>query len=194
MSEVTRILSEIESGDPQAAEKLLPLVYGELRKLAAAKLARERPGQTLQATALVHEAYLRLAGQSPDVHWDHRGHFFAAAAEAMRRILVERVRRRQSRKHGGGIPCQDLDPDHLPERQSLDPIKVLAVHEGLEKLAIKSPRKAELVKLRFFLGCTMAEAAEILGIALSTAEEDWTYAKAWLRRQWRRGEEKEPSA
>jgi RNA polymerase sigma factor (TIGR02999 family) len=194
MSEVTRILSQIESGDPQAAEKLLPLVYDELRKLAARRMALEKPGQTLQATALVHEAYVRLVGQAPARRWDHRGHFFAAAAEAMRRILVEKARRRQSQKRGGGMPRQILDPDDLPGRQSIDPVKVLAVHEGLVQLAVKSPRKAELVKLRFFLGCTMAEAADILGIALSTAEEDWTYAKAWLRRQWLRGEEKESSA
>ena len=194
MSEVTYILSQIESGDPAAAEQLLPLVYEELRKLAADKLAQEKPGQTLQATALVHEAYLRLVGQSPAHRWDHRGHFFAAAAEAMRRILVEKARRKKSGKHGGGMPRQDLDPDLLPGQRTIDPVKVLAVHEGLEQLAIKSPRKAELVKLRFFLGCTMAEAADILGIALSTAEEDWTYAKAWLRRQWLHGEEKDSSA
>ena len=194
MNDVTCILNAMEKGDPQAAERLLPLVYDELRRLASRKMAQEMPGQTLQATALVHEAYLRLVGQVPAQRWDHRGHFFAAAAEAMRRILVEKARRYKSRKRGGGVPRQDLDPDLLPGQQAFDPIKVLAVHEGLEKLAAKSPRKAELVKLRFFLGCTMAEAADILGIALSTAEEDWTYAKAWLRRQWLRGEEKESSA
>ena len=188
MTDVTRILSQIESGDPKATERLLPLVYDELRKLAARKIAHEKPGHTLQATALVHEAYLRLVGQAPEKQWDHRGHFFAAAAEAMRRILVETARRKQGLKHGGGIVRQTLDPDVLPGPRTVGPAEVLAVHEGLEALAAKSPRKAELVKLRYFLGCTMAEAAEILGIALATAEEDWNYAKAWLRRQWNRGE------
>ena len=190
MKEVTRILSAIDQGDPQAAAQLLPLVYDELRKLAARKMAQEKPGQTLQATALVHEAYLRLVGQAPDQHWEHRGHFFAAAAEAMRRILVERARHKQSRKHGGGIPRQDADPDGVPVADPLHPAEVLAVHEALDRLAAKSPRKAELVKLRYFLGCTMAEAAQILGIAQATAEEDWTYSKAWLRRHWFRGEQK----
>jgi RNA polymerase sigma factor (TIGR02999 family) len=190
VNDVTSILKAIEQGDPHAADQLLPLVYDELRKLAAWKMAQEKPGQTLQATALVHEAYLRLVGQSPDRHWDHRGHFFAAAAEAMRRILVEKARRQHSCKHGGGIAHQHADPDDLPGADALDPLEVLAVHEALERLALKSPRKAELVKLRYFLGCTMAEVAQILGIAQATAEEDWTYAKAWLRRQWLRGEEK----
>jgi RNA polymerase sigma factor (TIGR02999 family) len=148
MNDVTGILSAIEQGDPHAAAQLLPLVYDELRKLAAQKMAREKPGQTLQATALVHEVYLRLVGQTPDQHWDRRGHFFAAAAEAMRRILVEKARRKHSRKQGGGIPHQDVDPDDLPGADALDPLEVLAVHEALERLAMKSPRKAELVKLR----------------------------------------------
>jgi RNA polymerase sigma factor (TIGR02999 family) len=190
MSDVTTILKAIEQGDPHAAGLLLPLVYDELRKLAARKMAQEKPGQTLQATALVHEAYLRLVGQAPDQHWDHRGHFFAAAAEAMRRILVDKARRKQSRKQGGDIPHQHADLDEIPGSDALDPLEVLAVHEALERLAAKSPRKAELVKLRYFLGCTMAEAAQVLGIAPATAEEDWTYAKAWLRRQWLRGDEK----
>jgi RNA polymerase sigma factor (TIGR02999 family) len=189
MGDVTRILDAIEQGDPHAAGQLLPLVYDELRKLAAGKMALEKPGQTLQATALVHEAYLRLVGQAPDQHWDHRGHFFAAAAEAMRRILVEKARWKQSRKHGG-MPRRDVDPDDFPIADVLDPLEVLAVHDALEQLAVKGPRKAELVKLRYFLGCTMAEAAQVLGIAQATAEEDWTYAKAWLRRQWLRGEDK----
>jgi len=190
MSEVTRILLQIQEGDPHAAEQLLPLVYDELRSIAAQKMAQEKPGQTLQATALVHEAYLRLVGQNPDQHWDHRGHFFAAAAEAMRRILVESARRKQSRKHGGCVTQQNADPEdlYIPEKQ--DPLEVMAIHEGLERLAATSPRKAELVKLRYFLGCTVAEAAQILGIAPATAEEDWTYAKAWLRRQWLRDEKK----
>jgi RNA polymerase sigma factor (TIGR02999 family) len=190
MRDVTRILSAIEQGDPHAAEQLLPLVYEELRKLAAQKMAQEAPGQTLQATALVHEAYLRLVGGDGAMHWDSRGHFFAAAAEAMRRILVENARLKRSHKHGGGLFHQDADPDEFPVANPQDPIEVLAVHELLDQLAQKSPRKAELVKLRYFLGCTMAEAAQILGVAPATAAEDWTYAKAWLRRQWLRAEKK----
>jgi RNA polymerase sigma factor (TIGR02999 family) len=190
MNEVTRILHQIGQGDPHAAGELLPLVYDELRRLATRRLAQERPGQTLQATALVHEAYLRLVGHDPDRHWDHRGHFFAAAAEAMRRILVERARRKRRRKHGGGFSPQDSNLDALPEPESRDPLEVLAVHEALDQFAAKAPRKAELVKLRYFLGCTMSEAAQVLGIAQSTAEEDWTYSKAWLRRKWLRGEPK----
>jgi RNA polymerase sigma factor (TIGR02999 family) len=190
MSDVTRILVQIQEGDPYAAEQLLPLVYDELRKIAAQKMAQEKPGQTLQATALVHEAYLRLVGQNPDQQWDHRGHFFAAAAEAMRRILVESARRKQSRKHGGGVTHQNAEPEDLYIPEKSDPLEVMAIHEGLELLAASSPRKAELVKLRYFLGCTIAEAAQILGIAPATAEEDWTYAKAWLKRQWLRDEMK----
>jgi RNA polymerase sigma factor (TIGR02999 family) len=190
MSEATRLLHQIQQGDPHAARQLLPLVYDELRRLATHKLAQERPGQTLQATALVHEAYLRLVGHDPDQHWDHRGHFFAAAAEAMRRILVERARRKRRRKHGGGVSHQDSNLDDLAGPETRDPLEVLAVHEALDQLAEKAPRKAELVKLRYFLGCTMAEAAQVLGIAQATAEEDWTYSKAWLRRQWLRGEQK----
>jgi RNA polymerase sigma factor (TIGR02999 family) len=192
MTDAMRILSAIEQGDPDAAEKLLPLIYDELRKLAAQKMAQEAPGQTLQATALVHEAYLRLVAspgggsEEKPQRWDSRGHFFAAAAEAMRRILVERARRKRSRKRGGGRDDQDVDPDDLPIADAGDPLEVLAVHEVLDHLAQKSPRKAELVKLRYFLGCTMAESAQILGIALKTAEDDWTYARAWLRRQLRR--------
>jgi RNA polymerase sigma factor (TIGR02999 family) len=190
MADVTHLLSAIEQGDSHAAAQLLPLVYEELRKLAAARLARERPGQTLQATALVHEAFLRLVGKDADQHWDHRGHFFAAAAEAMRRIVVDNARRKQARKHGGGLHRRAANLDDQAQRGGQDPLEVLAVHEALDRLAKKAPRKAELVKLRYFLGCTMAEAAQILGIALATAEDDWTYAKAWLRRQWLRGEEK----
>jgi RNA polymerase sigma factor (TIGR02999 family) len=190
MSEVTRILSAIEQGDPHAAEQLLPLVYDELRRLAAQKLAQEKPGQTLQATALVHEAYLRLVDVEKTQHFNSRGHFFAAAAEAMRRILVENARRRRSRKRGGDLEHQDANLDDLPLAAPGDPLAVLAIHEALERLAVKSPRKAELVKLRYFLGCTMAETAQILGIAVKTAEEDWTYARAWLRRQCLHDEEK----
>ena len=188
MKEVTRVLSAIDHGEPRAAEQLLPLVYDELRKLATQKLAQEKPGQTLQATALVHEAYLRLVGGEPGTHWNSRGHFFAAAAEAMRRILVERARRKRRLKHEAGRSRQDPDLDDLAGPDTRDPLEVLGVHEALDELAEKAPRKAELVKLRYFLGCTMAEAAQVLGIAQATAEEDWTYSKAWLRRQWFRGE------
>jgi RNA polymerase sigma factor (TIGR02999 family) len=190
MGEVTSILDQIQQGDPHAAGQLLPLVYDELRKLAARKMARERPGQTLQATALVHEAYLRLVGQAPDQNWNSRGHFFAAAAEAMRRILVERARRKKSRKHGGGVARLTANFDDVAGPGSRDPLEMLAVDEALDRLAEKSPRKAELVKLRYFLGCTMVEAAQVLGISQSTADEDWAYARAWLRRQWLRGEKK----
>jgi RNA polymerase sigma factor (TIGR02999 family) len=197
MSEVTRILEAIQQNEPHAAERLLPLVYDELRRLAAAKMANEKPGQTLQATALVHEAYLRLVdserqGSSPP--WDSRRHFFAAAAEAMRRILVENARRKKSRKHGGGLTRQEASAEHLPLAETHDPLEILSVQEALDQLAEKSPRKAELVKLRYFLGCTIPEAAEILGIAPATAEEDWTYAKAWLRRQLGHTDEKRSSS
>ena len=192
MSQVTRILSAIEQGDPHAAGQLLPLVYDELRRLAAERLAREKPGQTLQATALVHEAYLRLVDVGRDQHWDGRRHFFAAAAEAMRRILVESARRKQSRKHGGGLARGQVSPDDFPDLDARDPLEVLTVQEALDRLAERSPRKAELVKLRYFLGCTVSEAAEILGVALATAREDWTYARAWLRRQLAHAEEKSP--
>ncbi len=194
MNDVTSILSAVDHGEAGAAEQLLPLVYDELRRLAAHRLAQEKPGQTLQATALVHEAYLRLVGNDPDQHWDHRGHFFAAAAEAMRRILVERARRKRRRKRGGDLSRQDSSLDNWAGPETLDPMEVLAVHEALDQLAEKAPRKAELVKLRFFLGCTMAEAAQVLGIAQSTAEEDWTYSKAWMRRQWSRGEAKKEAS
>jgi len=183
MSEVTRILNAMEHGDPHAAEQLLPLVYEELRRLAARKLAHEKPGQTLQATALVHEAYLRLVETDKAQHWDGRRHFFAAAAEAMRRILVENARRKMSRKHGGGLSRQETNPDLLLAADSRDPLEILSIQEALDRLAVKSPRKAELVKLRYFLGCTIPEAAQILDIAPATAEEDWTYARAWLRRR-----------
>ena len=187
MPDVTRLLNAAAAGDPKAAAELLPLVYHELRKLAAAKMAEERPGQTLQATALVHEAYARLAGGDPDARWDGRGHFFAAAAEAMRRILVDAARRKETLKRGGERERQVVDADQLPVAPPGDPLEVLAIHEALELLAAESPRKAEVVKLRYFLGCTMAETAEILGVATKTAEEDWTYARAWLRRWWLRG-------
>jgi RNA polymerase sigma factor (TIGR02999 family) len=179
MHEVTRILSAIDQGDPKAAEQLLPLVYDELRRLAAEKLAQENPGQTLQATALVHDAYIRLVDVEKAQHWDSRGHFFTAAAEAMRRILVENARRKGTLKAGGGFRRIEMSNlERTVENPSLD---LLALHEALEKLAAKAPRKAELVKLRFFAGLTNQQAAEALGIATSTADEDWAYAKCWLR-------------
>jgi RNA polymerase sigma factor (TIGR02999 family) len=183
MSDLTQILSAIEAGDPDAADALLPLVYAELRKLAAQRIANEKVGQTLQATALVHEAYLRLVGSADGQSWHGRGHFFAAAAEAMRRILVESARRKLSQKRGGAMSRQAVDADDLLAADTRDPTEILAIQEALDRLATKSPRKAELVKLRYFLGCTIAEAADVLGIAPATAEEDWTYARAWLRRQ-----------
>jgi len=178
MTGVTQILSRIESGDPSATEQLLPLVYDELRKLAAQRLAREQPGQTLPPTGLVHEAYLRLVEEGADQHWNSRGHFFAAAAEAMRRILVENARRKASRKHGGQRQRVELDPACAEtERSSVD---LVALDEALARLAASEPAKAELVKLRFFAGLTMAEAAAALGISLSTAERHWTFARSWL--------------
>jgi len=179
MNEVTRILSAIEQGDPRAAELLLPLVYDELRRLAAARMAREKPGQTIQATALVHDAYLRLVGSDLGRNWNSRGHFFAAAAEAMRRILVERARHKQSRKAGGGRRRQELpDIELAVDGPCLD---LLALHEALTKLEQHDPRRADLVKLRFFTGLTLAEAAQALGVSESTADNDWAYARSWLR-------------
>ena len=179
MSEVTHILSAIEQGNPQAAEKLLPLVYDELRKLAAQKMAQEAPGQTLQATALVHDAYLRLVDVDKAQHWNSRGHFFAAAAEAMRRILVEQARRKRTLKGGGGFQRVELSGvDPAIEGPTLD---LLALNEALEKLAARDPRKAELIKLRFFAGLTNEQAADALGVATSTVDADWAYAKSWLR-------------
>jgi RNA polymerase sigma factor (TIGR02999 family) len=214
MSEVTRILSQIESGDPAAADQLLPLVYDELRKLAAARLAHEKPGQTLQATALVHEAYLRLVGgggesgqgtgdreeqtavggrrsatnlsnpasrSSTPAAWNSRGHFFGAAAEAMRRILIGQARRKASLKAGG--PRQRVDlADVEPEIQGPQ-LDVLALDAALEQFTVRDSRGAALVKLRFFAGLTMPQAAEVLGVSLATAENDWAYAKSWLRLQ-----------
>jgi RNA polymerase sigma factor (TIGR02999 family) len=182
MSEVTRILSAIEQGDPNAAEQLLPLVYDGLRRLAAEKMAQEKPGQTLEATALVHEAYLRLVDVAKGQHWDGRGHFFAAAAEAMRRILVENARRKQRLKHGGGLHKHPLDENEPAIASAVDAVDLLALHEALDRLEATSPRRARLVKLRYFAGLTLPEVAELLGIAQSTAEADWTYAKAWLKR------------
>jgi RNA polymerase sigma factor (sigma-70 family) len=210
MSDVTRVLSQIESGDPTAAEQLLPLVYDELRRLARHKLSREQPGQTLSATALVHEAYLRLVGgrqersevgsqrsdeenQSDDlrpptsefrplspVSFDSRGHFFAAAAEAMRRILVEAARRRQAYKHGGAAKREEFDPDCIAAPVPDD--ELLALNDALDRLSGLDPQKAELVKLRYFAGLTSDQAAAALGISPSTADRWWVYARAWLGR------------
>jgi RNA polymerase sigma factor (TIGR02999 family) len=179
MSDVTRILSQIESGDPQAAEQLLPLVYEELRKLAAARLAQEKPGQTLQATALVHEAYLRLVGGDIKQQWDGRGHFFAAAAEAMRRILVDEARRKNSLKAGGGRHRVDLDEAECDV--GAPPDDLLALNDALQKLEQVDKVKADLVKLRFFAGLTIPQAAEVLGVSSSTADNYWAYARCWLR-------------
>ncbi len=179
MHDVTQILSQIEAGDPLAADKLLPLVYDELRKLAAVRLAHENPGQTLQATALVHEAYLRLVGSGTEQTFDHRGHFFAAAAEAMRRILVDKARHKKSRKAGGQqkrVELARIDADN--KGPGLD---ILALNEALERLQILDPRAAELVKLRYFVGMTILETAAVLGISAATAKKDWVYAKTWLR-------------
>ena len=179
MTDVTQILNAIESGDPSAAEQLLPLVYDELRKLAAQKMAQEKPGQTLQATALVHEAYIRLVDAEKAQHWDSRGHFFAAAAEAMRRILVENARRRESLKAGGG--WQRIDMPDVAGQSSLSSSDLIAIDEALQKLECQDPRKAELVKLRFFSGLSIEQAAAILGVSPSTANADWVYARSWLR-------------
>jgi len=180
MSEVTRILSAIEQGDPSAAEQLLPLVYDELRKLAAQKLAHEKPGQTLQATALVHEAYVRLVDVERVQRWNSRGHFFAAAAEAMRRILVEDARRKRRKKHGGDLGRVDLD-EALSLAEPADDL--LDLDEALNRLAALDPLAAKLVVLRYFTGLTMPEAADALEISLRSAERNWTYAKTWLHRE-----------
>lgn len=184
MNDVTRILSAIEQGDPRASEQLLPLVYEELRKLAAARLAQEKPGQTLQATALVHEAYLRLVEGEKGQGWDHRGHFFAAAAEAMRRILVERARYRRSVRHGGEFVRVDLDEVHISGNEPR--CDILELDELLDQLAAADLKAAELVKLRFFTGLTGDETAEVLGISPRSADLLWAYARAWLFEKLRR--------
>jgi RNA polymerase sigma factor (TIGR02999 family) len=181
MSEVTQILSAIEQGDPSAAAQLLPLVYDELRKLAARKLTQEQPGQTLEATALVHEAYLRLVDTDRPQHWNGRGHFFAAAAEAMRRILVENARRKQAVKHGGGLRRGNLDQgDALAEAPPED---LLALDEALERLTRHDPRGAQLVKLHCFAGLTVEQAAEALGMSRTEGYRLWTFVRAWLHSQ-----------
>lgn len=186
MPDVTRILQSIEDGDLQAAEELLPLVYDELRKLAATKMAQEKPGQTLQATALVHEAYLRLVDRDNQQHWDNRRHFFAAAAEAMRRLLVEKARRKARPRHGGDrrrVPIDDLQlgRDDAPD-------ELLQIDEALERLAREDPAAAEIVKLCYFAGLEVEQAAEVLGVSRATAYRHWNYAKAWLHAETKRTE------
>jgi len=182
MNEVTRLLGAIEQGDPRAAGELLPLVYEELRRLAAQKMAHEAPGQTLQPTALVHEAWLRLAGPH-DQHWNSRGHFFAAAAEAMRRILIDNARRKHRLRHGQGLARVDLDRVDVAIHSDDDTL--LRVDDALQKLAREDPVKAELVELRFFTGLSIAEAGQVLGLSESTAKRYWVYARAWLYEELR---------
>jgi RNA polymerase sigma factor (TIGR02999 family) len=177
VSEITLVLQSLERGDPKAAQQLLPLVYEELRKLAAAKMANEMAGQTLQPTALVHEAWLRLTGNQ-DQNWNGRAHFFGAAAEAMRRILIDKARRKRAARHGGGQAHLDIQQIELAAAAEDD--ELLAVSEALEKLASRDKQKAELVKLRYFVGLTTAEAAEVLGISVPTADRWWNFSRAWL--------------
>jgi RNA polymerase sigma factor (TIGR02999 family) len=181
MSNISRVLSAIEPGDSKAAEQLLPLVYDELRKLAAQWLAHERPGQTLQATALVHEAYLRLLGPDQGHSWDGRGHFFAAAAEAMRRILIESARRKMRMKHGGDLERVEIELTKLPTRMTSE--SLLALDDALAELGRLEPRKAQLVTLRYFGGMTIEQADDVLKISRVTAHRDWAYARAWLHCQ-----------
>jgi RNA polymerase sigma factor (TIGR02999 family) len=180
MSDVTRILDRVQQGDPKAAEELLPLVYEELRKLAAVRMASEAPGQTLQPTALVHEAWVKLAGSTRQ-QWRDRRHFFAAAAEAMRRILIDRARKRNRSRHGHGL--ERIDLSHIDVAVVADDDTLVAVDEALNRLAQESPERAELVKLRFFAGLRIPEAAEALGISESTAKRQWNYVRAWLFRE-----------
>ena len=179
MNDVTQILSQIQQGDRQASEQLLPLVYDELRKLAAARLAHEKPGQTLQATALVHDAYIRLVDVDKNQQWDSRGHFFAAAAEAMRRILIDRARKKQAKKHGGDWQRVEMGDPGLTEQKK--PVDLLLLDRALTNLQEKDQTKAELVKLRYFAGLTVPQAADALGIGRSTADKYWAYSKVWLR-------------
>ena len=181
MADVTQILSQVESGDPGAASQLLPLVYSELRKLAAQKMAHERPGQTLQATGLVHEAYVRLVGSWGEIEWSNRGHFFGAAAEAMRRILIENARRKGRVRHGGKLKRAELSPDEvgIPDKSE----ELLDLNDALDRLAQEDPQSAELVKLRDFAGLTIPQAAEILGVSPRKADFLWSFARAWLKRE-----------
>jgi RNA polymerase sigma factor (TIGR02999 family) len=181
MSDVTRILAQIEHGNLTATEQLLPLVYDELRRLAAQRLARESPGQTLEATALVHEAYVRLVDGAQAPHWNSRGHFFAAAAEAMRRILVDQARQKRSQRRGGTL--QRIELSLAEPAVAANQLDMLALDEALRQLAEHDPRAAEIVKLRFFAGLTVSEAAKALGVSVATAENDWSYAKSWLKLQ-----------
>jgi RNA polymerase sigma factor (TIGR02999 family) len=181
MNEVTRILSAVEQGDPQAAEQLLPLVYDELRKLAAQRLAQEKPGQTLQATALVHDAYLRLVDGDVAQHWNSRGHFFAAAAEAMRRILVENARRKQRGRHGGQLQRVDFDSQLQVPSEADD--NLLALDDAIQRLAAEEPQVAEVVKLRYFAGLTIEETSLALNISVRSVNRHWAYARAWLYQQ-----------
>ena len=190
MTDVTRILSAIEQGDPSASGQLLPLVYDELRKLAAAKLANEKPGRTLQATALVHEAYLRLVDVEQAKRWDSRGHFFAAAAEAMRRILVGNARRKKTRKRGGDVERVDVDLDRLAV--TTDDDRLIELDEALAKFSQIEPVKSELVKLRYFAGLSIKEAAELLGIATATADRYWAYARAWIQQEMAAATDRRP--
>jgi RNA polymerase sigma factor (TIGR02999 family) len=181
MTEMSRILDQIHQGDPRAASQLLPLVYEELRQLAAQKLAHETPGQTLQPTALVHEAYLRLVGEGEAPHWDSRGHFFAAAAEAMRRILIENARRKRCQKYGGGLERQDLAPEQVTAPEIREDL--LALDEALTKLAAVNPQAAQLVQLRYFAGLSIPEAAQTLGSSPRSTDRLWAYARAWLHQE-----------
>jgi RNA polymerase sigma factor (TIGR02999 family) len=181
MTSVTQILSRIHAGDPSASEQLLPLVYDELRRLAALRMAQEKPGQTLQATALVHESYLRLVDGKQAQHWNSRGHFFAAAAEAMRRILVDQARHKRSQRRGGEYRRIELST--VEPIVGMNQLDMLALNEALEQLAARDQRAAELVKLRFFAGLTVLEAASALQVSVATAENDWAYAKSWLKLQ-----------
>ena len=187
MSDVTQLLHAMDAGDARAADQLLPLVYEELRKLAAVRMAQEKPGQTLQATALVHEAWLRLAGTDEQRAWNGRGHFFGAAAEAMRRILVDRARQKARLRHGGGLERVDLEQVTLATADSCE--TVLAMNEALDALARESPRKAEVVRLRYFVGLENEEIARALGISLSTVERSWVFARSWLHRELKKKSE-----
>jgi RNA polymerase sigma factor (TIGR02999 family) len=186
MSQADPILTAIQQGDPKASADLLPLVYTELRRLAAYKMARFTPGQTLQPTALVHEAYLRLVGQEQQQKWDNRGHFFAAAAEAMRRILIEKARRKSALRHGGGQLHVDVELDELELPAQFKDDELLAVNDALDRFSTLDKQRSELVKLRYFVGLTLEQAAEVLGISHTMAKRHWTYARAWLQREIRK--------